>query len=169
MRWYKRTISCDQSLLQNNVVDNIISGDYTHKALWIHFVRVFYLNLKAMCKKQFITKLTFNNLILKIVQSLFIHRLVHFMHRYRALKTYLTHKYIKWYKVWPFMIIFYPLTHLSICQTCFQSMKHQGYKVGSILLRLIIVLSKKKKTILHGCVVWSFFKFLLQLAILLQF
>jgi hypothetical protein len=24
MRWYKWTISCDQSLLQNNVVDNII-------------------------------------------------------------------------------------------------------------------------------------------------
>ncbi len=43
-------------------------------------------------------------------------------------------------------IIFYPLTHLSICRTCFQSMKYQGYKVGSILLRLIIVLSKKKKT-----------------------
>ncbi len=95
MRWYKWTISCDQSLLQNNVVDNIISGDYTHKAWWIHFVRVFYLNLKAMCKKQFITKLTINNLILKIVQSLFIHRLVHFMHKYCALKTYLTHKYIK--------------------------------------------------------------------------
>ncbi len=58
-------------------------------------MRVFYLNLNVMCKKKFITKLTFDDFILKIVQSLFIRRLVHFMHKYHALKTYVTHKYIK--------------------------------------------------------------------------
>jgi hypothetical protein len=38
-----------------------------------------------------ITNLTYDELILKIVQSLFIHRFVHFTHKYNVLETCLTH------------------------------------------------------------------------------
>jgi hypothetical protein len=38
------------------------------------------------------TNLTCNELIMKIVQSSFIHRFVHFTHEYHALKTQSTHK-----------------------------------------------------------------------------
>jgi hypothetical protein len=39
----------------------------------------------------YIVNLTCNKLIMKIVQSSFIHRFVHFTHKYHALKTCLTH------------------------------------------------------------------------------
>jgi hypothetical protein len=39
-----------------------------------------------------ITNLACNELIMKILQSSFIHRFVHFTHEYHALKTQLTHK-----------------------------------------------------------------------------
>jgi hypothetical protein len=38
------------------------------------------------------TNLTFNELIMKIMQSSFIHCFIHFTHEYHALKTCLTHK-----------------------------------------------------------------------------
>jgi len=40
----------------------------------------------------YITNLTCDKLITKIVQSLFIHRFVHFTNEYYALKTHLTHR-----------------------------------------------------------------------------
>ncbi len=39
----------------------------------------------------FITNLTCDNLIIKIVQILFIHRFIHFTHKYHVLKTHLTY------------------------------------------------------------------------------
>jgi hypothetical protein len=40
----------------------------------------------------YITNLTCEELIMKIVQNLFIHRFVHFTHKYHELKTHLTHR-----------------------------------------------------------------------------
>jgi hypothetical protein len=39
----------------------------------------------------FITNLACNKLIMKVMQSSFIHRFVHFTHEYHALETHLTH------------------------------------------------------------------------------
>jgi hypothetical protein len=36
--------------------------------------------------------LTYDKLVMKIMQSLFIRRCVHFTHEYHALKTHLTHR-----------------------------------------------------------------------------
>jgi hypothetical protein len=46
-------------------------------------------------EKMIITNLTFNNLVMKIVRSSFIHKFLCFMHKYYALKTHLTHEYIR--------------------------------------------------------------------------
>jgi hypothetical protein len=68
----------------------------------------------------YIKNLTCEELIMKIVQSSFIHRFVHFTHKYYALKTHLIHKFL-----------FHPSTHLSVCQMCFQCiiLMHEIYEL----------------------------------------
>jgi hypothetical protein len=39
----------------------------------------------------YITNLTYDKLIMKIMRSSFIHKFIHFKHEYHALKTHLTH------------------------------------------------------------------------------
>jgi hypothetical protein len=43
-------------------------------------------------KLAYITNLACDQLIMKIVQNSFIHRFVHFTHKYHVLKTHLTHE-----------------------------------------------------------------------------
>jgi hypothetical protein len=54
-------------------------------------LRLFNLPLFPMVYRMGITNLTCDELIMKIVQSSFIHKFVHFLYEYHALKTHLTH------------------------------------------------------------------------------
>jgi hypothetical protein len=56
------------------------------KGGWHHQVQCFIQKFN-----NYITNLTCDELIMKIMQNLFIHRLVHFTHKYHVLKTRLMH------------------------------------------------------------------------------
>jgi hypothetical protein len=63
--------------------------EQTHEAYKFVMNRPFYLTLE-LCSN--ITNLTCDELSMKFVQSLFIHKFVYFMHEYHVLKRRLTHR-----------------------------------------------------------------------------
>ncbi len=62
----------------------IFKGDF------VSFEKCFQCHIT--CSIYSITNLAYDELIMKIVQSLFIHRFVHFTHKYHVLKTCLTYR-----------------------------------------------------------------------------
>jgi hypothetical protein len=72
-------------------------------------------------EKMIITNLTLNYLVMKIVQSLFIHKFLCFTHKSYALKTHLAHEYIRWYKIRSFIGSYFIYHHMySYVLICFQ-------------------------------------------------
>jgi hypothetical protein len=54
-----------------------------------------YIKIKYLPTQHYhITNLTFDNLKMEIVENNFVHQFICFIHKYSALKTHLTYKYI---------------------------------------------------------------------------